>query len=107
MDTMLFMDWRDDHLAGLPDIKARNNRLPTFLYAMPFTKTKVWPESLSGWMGGVGVGGHWVQALLQMWGFSRMFVVYVCGLRPGLAPCSGPLWIIYKRLGSREQCEGV
>lgn len=45
-DTMLFMDWRDDHLADLPDIKERNSKLPTFLYAMPFTKNKV----------GVGVG---------------------------------------------------
>jgi hypothetical protein len=38
---MLFMDWRDDHLAQLPEIKARNDKLPTFLYAMPFSKTKV------------------------------------------------------------------
>jgi lycopene beta-cyclase len=41
LDTMLFMDWRDDHLAQLPEIKARNDKLPTFLYAMPFSKTKV------------------------------------------------------------------
>jgi hypothetical protein len=38
---MLFMDWRDDHLADLPEVKARNDKLPTFLYAMPFTKNKV------------------------------------------------------------------
>lgn len=38
---MLFMDWRDDHLADLPEVKARNSKLPTFLYAMPFTKNKV------------------------------------------------------------------
>jgi hypothetical protein len=31
-------DWRDNHLEG--DIKARNAALPTFLYAMPFSKTK-------------------------------------------------------------------
>lgn len=24
VDTMLFMDWRDDHLDGSPDVKARN-----------------------------------------------------------------------------------
>ncbi len=41
VDTMLFMDWRDDHLADLPEVKARNSKLPTFLYAMPFTKNKV------------------------------------------------------------------
>jgi hypothetical protein len=41
IDTMLFMDWRDDHLADLPEVKARNSKLPTFLYAMPFTKNKV------------------------------------------------------------------
>lgn len=41
VDTMLFMDWRDDHLADLPEVKERNSKLPTFLYAMPFTKNKV------------------------------------------------------------------
>jgi lycopene beta-cyclase len=41
VDTMLFMDWRDDHLADLPEVKARNDKLPTFLYAMPFSKNKV------------------------------------------------------------------
>lgn len=41
IDTMLFMDWRDDHLADLPEVKARNDKLPTFLYAMPFSKNKV------------------------------------------------------------------
>lgn len=41
IDTMLFMDWRDDHLAHLPEVKARNDKLPTFLYAMPFSKNKV------------------------------------------------------------------
>lgn len=38
---MLFMDWRDDHLSDLPEVKARNDKLPTFLYAMPFSKNKV------------------------------------------------------------------
>lgn len=41
MDTMLFMDWRDDHTQNIPDMKAANEKLPTFLYAMPFTKNKV------------------------------------------------------------------
>ncbi|GBF96585.1 lycopene beta cyclase, partial [Raphidocelis subcapitata] len=39
-DTMLFMDWRDEHLNDLPEVKARNAALPTFLYAMPFSKNK-------------------------------------------------------------------
>ncbi|WIA14534.1 hypothetical protein OEZ85_003051 [Tetradesmus obliquus] len=47
LDTMLFMDWRDDHLASEPEIKARNDKLPTFLYAMPFSKTKVFLEETS------------------------------------------------------------
>jgi hypothetical protein len=33
---MLFMDWRDDHLHGSPQLRAGNEVLPTFLYAMPF-----------------------------------------------------------------------
>jgi lycopene beta-cyclase len=40
LDTMLFMDWRDDHTSGKPAMQASNARLPTFLYAMPFSKTK-------------------------------------------------------------------
>jgi hypothetical protein len=40
IDTMLFMDWRDNHLAGTPELAERNAKLPTFLYAMPFSKTK-------------------------------------------------------------------
>lgn len=47
VDTMLFMDWRDDHLADLPEVKERNSKLPTFLYAMPFTKNKVFLEETS------------------------------------------------------------
>jgi lycopene beta-cyclase len=37
---MLFMDWRDDHTAGNEKMHASNEALPTFLYAMPFSKTK-------------------------------------------------------------------
>lgn len=47
MDTMLFMDWRDDHTAGNPDMHESNRRLPTFLYAMPFSKTKIFLEETS------------------------------------------------------------
>nr|WJE87832.1 lycopene beta-cyclase [Chlorella sorokiniana] len=45
--TMLFMDWRDDHLDASPDVKARNEKLPTFLYAMPFSPTKIFLEETS------------------------------------------------------------
>lgn len=41
LDTMLFMDWRDDHTQDNPAMRDANEKLPTFLYAMPFTKNKV------------------------------------------------------------------
>lgn len=47
LETMLFMDWRDDHLTPFPDIKQRNAELPTFLYAMPFSPTRVFLEETS------------------------------------------------------------
>ena len=40
LDTMLFMDWRDEHTFSNPAMRASNDALPTFLYAMPFTKNK-------------------------------------------------------------------
>ena len=45
LDTMLFMDWRDEHLS--PEFKRANDRLPTFLYAMPFSETEVFLEETS------------------------------------------------------------
>ncbi|EFJ41647.1 hypothetical protein VOLCADRAFT_107605 [Volvox carteri f. nagariensis] len=49
IDTMLFMDWRDEHThgPGLEAMRAANEKLPTFLYAMPFTKNKVFLEETS------------------------------------------------------------
>lgn len=47
VNAMLFMDWRDDHLANDPEMRARNAALPTFLYAMPFSPTKVFLEETS------------------------------------------------------------
>ncbi len=41
METMLFMDWRDGHTQGNEAMRASNDKTPTFLYAMPFTKNKV------------------------------------------------------------------
>ena len=45
LDTMLFMDWRDEHLS--PQWKRVNDKLPTFLYAMPFSETEVFLEETS------------------------------------------------------------
>jgi len=45
LDTMLFMDWRDEHLS--PKFKEQNDKLPTFLYAMPFSDTEVFLEETS------------------------------------------------------------
>jgi len=47
MDKMLFMDWRDTHTDGRPAMKESNKKLPTFLYVMPFSPTKVFLEETS------------------------------------------------------------
>ena len=47
LDSMLFMDWRDDHTLGFPEMRAANRRVPTFLYAMPFSSTEVFLEETS------------------------------------------------------------
>ncbi|KAI8463201.1 MAG: chloroplast lycopene beta cyclase precursor [Monoraphidium minutum] len=47
LDTMLFMDWRDDHLAGRPELREKNAALPTFLYAMPFSENRIFLEETS------------------------------------------------------------
>ena len=47
LDSMLFMDWRDDHTGGSPEMRAANQRVPTFLYAMPFSPTEVFLEETS------------------------------------------------------------
>lgn len=38
--TLTHRDWRDDHLANLPELREGNAKLPTFLYAMPFSENK-------------------------------------------------------------------
>lgn len=45
VSEMLFMDWRDSHLDGAA--AARNASLPTFLYVMPFGKTRIFCEETS------------------------------------------------------------
>ena len=47
VDTMVFMDWRDDHLDGSPAVRERNAAVPTFLYVMPFSPTKIFVEETS------------------------------------------------------------
>ncbi|XP_057983857.1 lycopene beta cyclase, chloroplastic/chromoplastic [Malania oleifera] len=47
LDKMVFMDWRDSHLSNRQDLKERNNRIPTFLYAMPFSSERIFLEETS------------------------------------------------------------
>ncbi|XP_057541348.1 lycopene beta cyclase, chloroplastic/chromoplastic [Amaranthus tricolor] len=47
VDKMLFMDWRDSHLDCNKELKDRNSRIPTFLYAMPFSSNRIFLEETS------------------------------------------------------------
>eukprot|EP01023_Acetabularia_acetabulum_P055148 TRINITY_DN6342_c0_g1_i1.p1 TRINITY_DN6342_c0_g1~~TRINITY_DN6342_c0_g1_i1.p1 ORF type:complete len:522 (-),score=84.63 TRINITY_DN6342_c0_g1_i1:2127-3692(-) len=47
LDTMIFMDWRDEHCQNDPKMKASNDALPTFLYVMPISDKKVFMEETS------------------------------------------------------------
>ncbi|XP_020589473.1 LOW QUALITY PROTEIN: lycopene beta cyclase, chloroplastic [Phalaenopsis equestris] len=47
LDRMVFMDWRDSHLKFRSDLKRRNDALPTFLYAMPFSSDRIFLEETS------------------------------------------------------------
>ncbi|PKA65064.1 Lycopene beta cyclase, chloroplastic/chromoplastic [Apostasia shenzhenica] len=48
LDKMVFMDWRDSHLAeNHPDLRRRNAAAPTFLYAMPFSSDRIFLEETS------------------------------------------------------------
>eukprot|EP00210_Caulerpa_lentillifera_P003218 g3074.t1 len=46
-DTMLFMDWRDSYTQDDPEMKEKAQKLPTFLYAMPFSETEIFIEETS------------------------------------------------------------
>ncbi|CAL5227513.1 g10498 [Coccomyxa viridis] len=46
-DAMLFMDWRDNHTSSDPEMQESNRKLPTFLYAMPFSDTRLFLEETS------------------------------------------------------------
>ncbi|XP_011621797.1 lycopene beta cyclase, chloroplastic/chromoplastic isoform X2 [Amborella trichopoda] len=47
VDKMVFMDWRDSHLSGQKELRERNNKIPTFLYAMPFSSNRIFLEETS------------------------------------------------------------
>lgn len=47
VDKMVFMDWRDSHLNNNKELKERNSRIPTFLYAMPFSSNMIFLEETS------------------------------------------------------------
>ncbi|KAG5609532.1 hypothetical protein H5410_020813 [Solanum commersonii] len=47
VNKMVFMDWRDSHLKNNADLKERNSRIPTFLYAMPFSSNRIFLEETS------------------------------------------------------------
>mmetsp|Transcript_1612 Transcript_1612/g.3697 ORF Transcript_1612/g.3697 Transcript_1612/m.3697 type:complete len:1215 (-) Transcript_1612:111-3755(-) len=45
LDSMMFMDWRDEHLDDR--LRSSNEKLPTFLYVMPFSRNKIFVEETS------------------------------------------------------------
>ncbi|KAH7428214.1 hypothetical protein KP509_10G080900 [Ceratopteris richardii] len=47
IDKMVFMDWRDSHLHEDSVLKSNNDKLPTFLYAMPFSSNRIFLEETS------------------------------------------------------------
>lgn len=47
INKMVFMDWRDSHLNNNKKLKERNSRIPTFLYAMPFSSDRIFLEETS------------------------------------------------------------
>ncbi|GLJ19414.1 hypothetical protein SUGI_0350200 [Cryptomeria japonica] len=47
LGKMVLMDWRDSHLGNEPVLRAKNEKLPTFLYAMPFDSNRIFLEETS------------------------------------------------------------
>lgn len=47
LNKMVFMDWRDSHLNHSKELKERNCKIPTFLYAMPFSSERIFLEETS------------------------------------------------------------
>lgn len=46
-NKMVFMDWRDSHLKNNKELQDRNRKIPTFLYAMPFSSQRIFLEETS------------------------------------------------------------
>ncbi|XP_009793443.1 lycopene beta cyclase, chloroplastic-like [Nicotiana tabacum] len=44
---MVLMDWRDSHLGNNMELRERNRKVPTFLYAMPFSSNSIFLEETS------------------------------------------------------------
>ncbi|XP_010271593.1 PREDICTED: capsanthin/capsorubin synthase, chromoplastic-like [Nelumbo nucifera] len=47
LNKMVLMDWRDSHMGSEPYMRARNDKVPTFLYAMPFSSNLIFLEETS------------------------------------------------------------
>ncbi|KAH7423582.1 hypothetical protein KP509_12G062100 [Ceratopteris richardii] len=47
VNKMVFMDWRDSHLEKGTALEKNNRQLPTFMYAMPFSSTRIFLEETS------------------------------------------------------------
>ncbi|XP_042485596.1 lycopene beta cyclase, chloroplastic-like [Macadamia integrifolia] len=47
VDKMVFMDWRDSHLTNKEELREKNCKIPTFLYAMPFSSKRIFLEETS------------------------------------------------------------
>eukprot|EP01018_Ginkgo_biloba_P041262 Gb_00055 [translate_table: standard] len=47
VDKMVFMDWRDSHLSNEEILRRNNEKIPTFLYAMPFSPNRIFLEETS------------------------------------------------------------
>lgn len=47
LGKMVLMDWRDSHLGNEPILRGNNEKLPTFLYAMPFDSHRIFLEETS------------------------------------------------------------
>ncbi|CAI8592856.1 unnamed protein product [Vicia faba] len=47
LDKMVLMDWRDSHLGNEPYLREGNSKVPTFMYAMPFSSNLIFLEETS------------------------------------------------------------
>ncbi|XP_042478950.1 lycopene beta cyclase, chloroplastic/chromoplastic-like [Macadamia integrifolia] len=47
LDKMVLLDCRDSHLTNKKEMREKNSRIPTFLYAMPFSSDRIFLEETS------------------------------------------------------------